>query len=77
MTRRLGHALCWAPCVILILGPLRAYAVDKKPHITGMFSSLGTVAEGGDYSGIEMWIVPSDQGYWSFFKRAPITQALL
>src|SRR5712664_3219955 len=71
MNRRLGQALCWIACALLTLGPQRAHAADKKPHITGMFSSLGTVSEGGDFGGIEMWIVPSDQGYWVVFQESP------
>ncbi len=67
MLTRLGQVLCGVICCSVTLGAQSTQAADEAPppppHITGMFSLVEGVPEGGEGAGelygTEIWIVNS------------------
>jgi hypothetical protein len=62
----LGCVVC-----LVLLASSSIQAAEPIPHITGMFSRVRTLPEGGDLGGAEMWIVNSNEGYWVVLQEYP------
>ncbi len=57
---------------LLLLATLLATSVEgaRKVRLSGIFSDLRYVEEAGDLLGYEVWIVPSNEGYFAVVQIA-------